>query len=560
MSKSNDHVSLHEYLLQAGLVPAVKAAAIKVLSHEKLKAYVGEQKLASPEGFDLWVKQYDSFEQTGLDEVDPETLRILPEAFCRQHNCLCVEQTDDKIVVAAVNPFDIEMESQIGLLSHHRVEFLLASAAEIEAFLSQHYQQDSQLQTLSRSVGLSVVTKTGLFSVEVAEQAETSSVIELVDIILADALRLGATDVHIEHSRFAFIVRYRIGGTLIEKARLPLSISDIILRRLLVMSDGKLNERLIPQDTSMEFDDGTRKTSIRMSVLYTTNGYSVVMRLLMPADQYSDLGLYVKDELVLQMLRDFLSAMNGMLIVTGPTSSGKTTTLYSAITAVNNTNNKIITMEDPVEAEIPGLNQVEVQPDAGLDFAQVIKASVRQNPNVLLLGEVRDEETAVMAMRAAITGVMVLTTLHTKNVSSTVLRLLDLGVEMAIIANAVKMIVTQRLARLICEHCKKLHTPTDDEKRLVEGLKLGIDFKKEKFYVGVGCTHCRYTGYSGVKAVFEALKFDEKIRKALGENDLNTFNSLVLTDLKGRLLLDNILKLCRSGDTTLEELVKLAFD
>jgi type IV pilus assembly protein PilB len=389
---------------------------------------------------------------------------------------------------------------------------------------------------------------------ELKELSESNPVKKLLNLVLLQAIRDKASDIHFEPFEDEYKMRYRIDGVLYEMVPPPKYIAAALSSRIKVMADLDIAERRLPQDGRISLTVQGNPIDLRVSVLPTMFGESVVLRVLDRSQASFDLGalgLRPEDRALVRML---IHKPNGIIIVTGPTGCGKTTTLYSALNELNDIETKIITTEDPVEYDVDGLIQVQMKPDIGLTFARCLRSILRQDPDIILVGEIRDIETAQIAAQASLTGHVVFTTLHTNDAPSSVARLLDMGIEPFLITATVEGIVAQRLVRKICENCKTQFEPSDAQ--LMELQLLPEDVKDKKFYYGRGCSKCNGTGYRGRTGIFEIMVFNDEIRDLIMSQA--STNVLRSAGQKGgmRLLRDNGLAAIYDGVTTIDEIVK----
>ncbi|MCY2927506.1 MAG: GspE/PulE family protein, partial [Planctomycetota bacterium] len=388
--------------------------------------------------------------------------------------------------------------------------------------------------------------------------AESNPVKRLVNLVLWEAIRARASDVHFEPFEEEFKMRYRVDGVLYEMLPPPKSIAVAIASRIKVMSNLNIAERRVPQDGRIELLIGGQPVDLRVSVLPTMFGESVVMRVLDRSQVSLDLErLGMRDD-DLRIFRQLIQRPNGICIVTGPTGSGKTTTLYAALNELNQVDTKILTSEDPVEYDIDGLVQVQINPDAGLTFARCLRSFLRQDPDIILIGEVRDLETAEIAVQSSLTGHLVFTTLHTTDAPSAMARLLDLGLEPFLITATLEGIVAQRLVRVICPRCKEEYVPTDE---MLSQLRLkSEDLKGKTLYRGAGCEYCRKTGYSGRFALFEVMTLDDDLRELVMKKSSTGVIRDAARKRGMRTLRESGMLAIFDGLTTIEEVVAQTID
>jgi type IV pilus assembly protein PilB len=445
------------------------------------------------------------------------------------------------------------------------VEAVVADEAQVDEILQRDYagQQESVSDVVSalssddRLQGLSKSPAAGGASIDlesVLEAAEDNQVIKLLNLVLLQAIKDQASDIHFEPFEEEFKMRYRIDGVLYEMVPPPQYLGSAITSRIKVMSNLDIAERRLPQDGRVELVVGGRPVDLRVSVLPTMHGESVVMRVLDRANvelSLDRIGLSPED---LDLVNGLIMKPNGIVIVTGPTGSGKTTTLYAALASRNSIDVKILTAEDPVEYDIDGLCQCQVNTDVGLTFAACLRSFLRQDPDVILVGEVRDLETAQIAVQASLTGHLVFTTLHTNDAPSSIVRLLDLGLESFLLTATIEAIVAQRLTRTICGQCKQSFEPTEEQ--LMELDLRPADVEGRAFYHGAGCDNCHKSGYKGRTAIFEIMVMDDGLRDLI----MNEASVAVLreeaTKRGMKSLRDSGLRALYEGLTTIDEVVR----
>ncbi len=384
--------------------------------------------------------------------------------------------------------------------------------------------------------------------------ASEAPIIKLVNELIEGAINLKATDIHIEPFESEFIVRYRIDGILHTINKFPKYLHSAVISRIKILSQLDIAEKRLPQDGKFSFNLNGNEFDIRVSTLPTIYGESVVLRILSKDETNIDLEILGFSSDILKMLKNFIQFSNGMILVTGPTGSGKTTTLYSLLKLLNDGTKKIITIEDPVEYKIEGITQVQVNEKIGLSFAKALRSILRQDPDVVMLGEIRDKETAEIAVRAALTGHLVLATLHTNDSASAFTRLIDMNIESFLVASAVIGVLSQRLVRKICPSCKEEYVPNYYEKQLFEVNDIS---PPEKLYKGVGCENCNYTGFKGRTAIGEIIKVENNIRKLINEKADNLTIKEVAKQKGMEPLIVNGLKKVKSGVTTLSEVLRV---
>ncbi len=451
-------------------------------------------------------------------ELNPEVVKLIPLDIARKFNVIAISKLGKTLVVAISDPNNIYVLDAIKFITGCTVQPVISPEKAIQKAIETQYQDSGGLKEILDKIegdSLEVIesSEDTVTEQDLQSQVQDKPLVKLVDHIIADAIRKGASDIHIESYEKRIRVRYRIDGALQEMAPLPFRNRAAIVSRVKIMADLDISERRLPQDGRIKVKIGDRTVDLRVSVLPTIFGEKVVMRILDSKSLMVDLTRLGFEE---QALKQFEYAINqpyGIILVTGPTGSGKTTSLYSALKTINTTDINIMTAEDPVEFNFDGINQVLVKTDIGLTFAAALRSFLRQDPDVILVGEIRDAETAEIAIRAALTGHLVFSTLHTNDAPSAINRLVDMGIPNYLIASATKMIVAQRMVRKICQFCK-VEIPITKEVL----LKLGVPENEVgafKIYEGKGCQECGQTGYSGRNGIFEAMPITPAIEQLI---------------------------------------------
>jgi type IV pilus assembly protein PilB len=492
----------------------------------------------------------------GLDgiRIKPEVLDVVSESVAKRFNIIPLFQIDKELTVATSDPTDIQTLDIISSQAKCKVTPVLASYSEIAKTIEKYYSKKIESQ-IAENIKNTETTKISSLELQELRKAGVDlPIVKIVDRILIDAVEDLASDVHIEPRENNLIVRLRIDGLLQEYATYPVNMHPGIVSRSKILATLDISERQKPQDGKIQVKIDNNEIDIRVSTMPTIYGEKVVMRLLNRANvkvSIEDLGFTENNHSIFQ---EFIREPYGIILVTGPTGSGKTTTLYAALNKINSVWKNIVTVEDPVEYQLQGINQIQINPKKDLTFATALKYILRQDPDVIMIGEIRDTETASMAAEAALTGHLVFSTLHTNDALTTITRLIDMGVEPFLLAPSLIGIIAQRLVRTICPSCKEEYTPSPAELNTV-----GLAFSDEKpyFYKGKGCNQCRYTGYKGRTAIHEILTINGKIR------NLITNRASVAAMLEEAVrcgfkdLRFNGLKKVISGITTVEELLRI---
>lgn len=491
-------------------------------------------------------------------DVSPEVVRLVPRELCERHQLLPIAVHGSTLVVALADPGNYHAIDDLKFKTGLNVEVVVAPEEEIAKFRGKLYGSADQLQIFEEmNETLEVMTdEDNVDAAELKQSSEEAPVVKLVNLILVDAIKRRASDIHIESYEKAFRVRYRVDGVLHEIMRPPLKLRNAIVSRIKIMSQLDIAERRLPQDgrIKLKLADG-KECDFRVSVLPCLFGEKVVMRLLDKANLQTDMTKLGFDESELKKFKHAIHQPFGMVLVTGPTGSGKTTTLYSALTELNKVTENVSTAEDPVEFNLEGINQVQMNDAIGLNFASVLRSFLRQDPDVLMVGEIRDFETAEIGIKAALTGHMVLSTLHTNDAPSTISRLLNMGVEPFMVTAALNLIAAQRLVRRTCAECKVPYKP--DLKTCVDAGMSEEDYEKASFMKGAGCKTCGDSGYKGRVAIYEIMPITDNLRDAvLQGSSSGELKKVAVEDGLQTLRMSALRKLAQ-GLTTLEEVLRV---
>ena len=477
--------------------------------------YVSEAQMVS-----FLSKQY-GIPSVNLDEivVPEELLRLIPKDVAVKHGIMPINKEGSSLIVAVSDPSNLYAMDDVKFLTGYSVEMVVAPESQLNKALDRYYAEDEAaiddlLETLPDEDVDLLAQDDGIDIEELERDSHEEAVVRLVNLILVDAIRRGASDIHIEPYEREFRVRYRIDGALYEMIKPPMRLRNAITSRLKIMAELDIAERRLPQDGRIKLVLGRQKeVDFRVSVLPVLFGEKVVLRILDKSSLQLDM---TKLGFLEEQLKHFKHAIHqpwGMVLVTGPTGSGKTTSLYSALIELNTTSDNISTAEDPVEYNMAGLNQVQIHEAVGLNFAAALRSFLRQDPDIIMVGEIRDFETAEIAVKAALTGHLVLSTLHTNDAPSTVNRLLNMGVEPFLVTSSVNLIMAQRLARRNCSECKVV---IDVPKEKLKELGVPEDrIDTVQIYRGPGCKVCNNTGYKGRTALYEVMPFGDELREAV---------------------------------------------
>src|SRR5690348_12462235 len=442
-------------------------------------------------------------------KLAPEAVRLLPEALARRSRALVLKADAAGAMVAMADPTDLFAYDELAAALKRPIRLALVKEADLLKTMDAVYRRTDEIASIAQEVGEELrETDVDIERLAAEEGSPDAPIIRLIQTVFHDAMQVGASDVHIEPGESALRVRQRIDGQLqeqvIEGGR---RVASALTTRLKLLSGLDIAEKRLPQDGRFSVKIGGKAIDVRLSTMPTQHGESVVMRLLDQSSSLMSLDTLGMPAPMLERFRTLIGRSAGMVLVTGPTGSGKTTTLYSALQHLNQADTKIITVEDPVEYRLDRVNQVQVNPKIALDFARVLRTTLRQDPDVILVGEMRDNETVDIGLRAAITGHLVFSTLHTMNAIATIHRLLDMGAAGYMIAAAVHGIVAQRLVRRVCENCAQT-TPPDEHQLAWLHAQVGSKASAMQFRMGNGCTYCNLSGYRGRAPVYELLEID----------------------------------------------------
>lgn len=491
--------------------------------------------------------------------LDQDLVAQLPETYARRYRALVLETKDGELVVGMVDPMDIFAYDELSRQLGQPVSVAVVRESELVPMLDMAYRRTSDIVSFASELEGELNTdRFSLKDLDNAEEDASTPIAKLLNSIMEDAVQVRASDVHIEPDAEVLRIRQRVDGVLQEQIIKETRIATALVSRLKLMAGLDISEKRLPQDGRFDMRLKGRAIDIRLSTMPVQNGESVVMRLADHSGAASNLDQVGMPELILVRFRELIRRPNGLILVTGPTGSGKTTTLYGALNELNAPEKKIITVEDPVEFELPRINQVQVMQKIGLDFAKVLRATLRQDPDILLLGEIRDKETADIALRASMTGHLVLSTLHTNDAVSSAIRLLDIGVEGFLAASALRCIVAQRLVRRLCERCKEDAEPDDQQFAWLDALVGERRAHEMKFKQGKGCNRCNRTGFFGRIGVFELLELNEALGNTLRREDSEAFARLAHAQPGFRPLVLSALDYALAGETSLAEVLSLS--
>jgi type IV pilus assembly protein PilB len=515
--------------------------------------YVSESSLVSVLAGQLGLEFVDLGETT----LDHSAIAMVPEAVARRHNCIPVRFEDgNRLVIAMADPANVVAVDDIRAMTNRDVRTVVATKLDVLNAINRHYRLDRTAETLVEEAAAEQESEADLDAALANAGAEDAPIIKLVNLLITQAANDRASDIHVEPGEKDLRVRYRIDGVLHEVMKPPKSVQSGITSRLKIMAEINIAEKRIPQDGRIGIVVQGRQLDLRVATLPTVHGEKIVMRILDKTSvmlQLQDLGFAPEN------LERFASSYRkpyGAILVTGPTGSGKSTTLYATLNVLNREDVNIITVEDPVEYRLPGVNQVQTNPKAGLTFASALRSILRSDPDIVLVGEIRDRETAQIAVEAALTGHLVLSTLHTNDAPSALTRLVEMGIEPFLVASALDAIVAQRLARKLCSRCREEYEPTAEELTL-HGFPHDPSEPLPKLYRPSGCGACGNTGYKGRMAIHEVMTVTEAIERLVAEKASSEDIARVARAQGMKSLREDGMEKVRQGHTSIEEILRV---
>jgi type IV pilus assembly protein PilB len=534
-----------------------KVAGGRLSYHLSKLGYLEESQLA-----EILSKQYGvpSINLSDFD-IDPDVIKLIPQEIVEKYRVIPISRADSSLIVAMVDPSNILAIDDIKFLTGYNIEAVVATEDSILVAIEKYYGGgDSNLEEVLSDFeeeDLELIDTDDEINVKELERAsEDAPVVKLVNLILSDAIKKGASDIHVEPYERSFRVRYRIDGLLHKVMDPPRKLQNAIISRVKIMADLDIAERRLPQDGRIKLKTAKGKEmDFRVSSLPTIYGEKIVLRLLDKDSLQLDMTKLGFEEIPLQQFKEAIHKPFGMVLVTGPTGSGKTTTLYSALTELNTMTENISTAEDPVEYTLKGINQVQMHDAIGLNFAASLRSFLRQDPDIIMVGEIRDFETAEIAVKAALTGHMVLSTLHTNDAPSSVNRLLNMGIEPFLVTASVQLIAAQRLVRVICTNCKE---QIEVSPQVLKDIQVPEELAHSmKVYKGAGCMKCSKTGYRGRLAVFEVMPLAEEIKEFVLNGASTTEIKREAIRLGMKTMRQGAVTKLAQGITTIDEVVRV---
>lgn len=486
--------------------------------------------------------------------VDKDAVKSIPYILAKKHLSIPLYYDNNENLIVAINdPLDILALDNLKLVTKKNIVPLIATKKEIIDLIERFYNSDDAakaVEEFNKSQSVSVEEED-----EALDKISNAPVVRLVNNIIETGVRKKASDIHIEPFEDKIRVRMRVDGILLEIMKLDIRTHNAIVSRIKILSDLNIAERRLPQDGAIVLKVDNREIDFRISILPTIYGEKVVIRILDQSQFNLNIDQLGFTNYEMELVKEFITAPHGIILVTGPTGSGKTTTLYTVLRELNRVSENIITVEDPVELKLDGINQVQVNAKSGLTFVSGLRSILRQDPDIIMIGEIRDKETAEIAIRSSITGHLVLSTIHTNDAVSTVTRLIDMGIPPYLVSSAIYGIISQRLIRTLCSRCKERYLANDHEKKI---LKIDID-EELYLYKPKGCTSCSNTGYKGRVGIHEVLKLNKDFRESIIRGDSYDVLNEIAKKNNMVVLIDNAKELIKSGLTTIEETMEIAF-
>ncbi len=552
---------LGEVLLNAGLItPAQLESALtsKGTSTRRLGKILVEMNYVTEEQISKALAT-----QLNIDFVDLKSYEIdygaffkLNEAQARRARSVVVKETPKDYVVAMADPFDLNIYDDLVKILKKDLVLVCVTEESLFMVIDKNYRQKDNLQNIAKELEQDMVSVVGIDLQELT--VEDAPVIKLLKGVFEDAVRSNASDVHIEPQKDSAMIRFRIDGVLHLHTRINSKICAPLISRLKIISNLDISEKRMPQDGKFQIDVNNSHYDVRLSILPENFGEGAVMRLLNQNSamlEVDKIGMPIE---ISEPFKRIIHGNEGMILVVGPTGSGKTTTLYSALASIKSVEKKIITIEDPIEYQMGFINQVAVNEKIDLTFGKVLRSVLRQDPDVIMIGEIRDTETAQIALRSAITGHLILSTLHTKDTISTPARLIDIGVPNYMVATALQGVLSQRLIRINCTGCLTDYEPTGKDLIWLEKI-FGDKLKEISFKHSTGCNVCGKTGFLGRTGVYEFLEIDDELSYLIHEGNLPKFSMVAKKKLEGRTMIDGIRKLLMDGKISLQEVQRVGF-
>lgn len=489
--------------------------------------------------------------------INLELVRLLPESQARRFRAIMLEERNGMLLVGMADPTDLFAFDEISRILKREIDVAVVTEGQLLESIDRGYRRTDEISGLARELSEDIGdTYVDFGKLTDTVGAEEAPIVKLLQTVFDDATQVRASDIHIEPQEARLQIRFRIDGALHLQTESDNKIASALALRLKLMSGLDISEKRLPQDGRFNVRVRGQAVDVRISTMPTQYGESVVMRLLNQSGSFLALDKLGMPPDMLKKFREIIHRSNGMVLITGPTGSGKTTTLYAGLSEINTVDQKIITVEDPVEYRLPGINQVQVNEKIDLTFSRVLRSALRQDPDVILVGEMRDTETAQIGLRAAMTGHLVFSTLHTRDTAGTLFRLIDMGVPRYVVASSVQTVVAQRLLRRVCESCSEPHTPSPQEIEWLESAGVARN-DWGNLQHGRGCSRCNGMGYFGRMGVYEMLEMTQELVDAAAHEDSTHFIQIAHEHVKGRTLLDAAIQEMKQGHTTVAEVMHI---
>ncbi|MFA7270170.1 MAG: GspE/PulE family protein [Sterolibacterium sp.] len=489
----------------------------------------------------------------------PDLIKLLPEAQARRHRAIVLDSDNEMLIVGFADPTDLVAYDEVSRIVRREIMLAVVMESQLMAMIDRVYTRAEEIHGLAKELTADMADVPADFGnlLGLTAGAEDAPVVKLLNSVFEEALKNRASDIHIEPQEKNLVIRFRIDGVLHVQMEADSKIATAVILRLKLISGLDISEKRLPQDGRFNINLRNISVDVRISTMPTQHGESVVMRLLNQSTGILGLDKMRMPPHILERLRHAIHRPSGMVLVTGPTGSGKTTTLYAALSELNTPEKKVITVEDPVEYRLPGINQVQVHDKIDLTFDRVLRSALRQDPDIILVGEMRDQITAEIGMRASMTGHMVLSTLHTNDALTTPIRLLDMGVPRYMVALSLQLVLAQRLVRVICENCSEEYKPLPHEH---EWLRYELDghVDAHTYKKGRGCSHCNNTGYAGRQGVYEYLEMTNTLVESVNHGDPNEFMKLGRAQMAGNSLRSDAVNLVLEGRTSVDEAMRVS--
>ncbi len=535
-----------KYQKEKGIKLGKAITALKFLNEKTILATLSNQ---------LNIPLID-FSQTA---IDANQIVKLPEVHARRLKAIVLREDPDGYLVGIDDPLDLIKQDELKRILKKPIKLGLLHSEDLEHCLDLYTQHGAEIAGFVEELSSALKASSSAHTEEINVFKETNvPVAKLLNSLFERAIQVNASDIHIEPDEKGLRIRQRVDGKLQEQFVEDKSIAAPLLQRIKLMANLNIAEKRLPQDGSFAYKVQNEDVDVRLSTVPTQYGEAAVMRILRRQNAYTELSRLGIPEEQLKVIDYLINLPYGLILVTGPTGSGKTSSIYSMLTSINKPEEKIITIEDPVEHKISRLTQIQINPAVHLDFARVLRSVLRHDPDIILIGELRDTETARIGLRAALTGHLVFSTLHTNDSISAPVRLIDMGTENYIVASALRAVISQRLVRLICDNCSEPYQPTDEERKRLEAIHSVTNKEIQKLNKGKGCHRCNKTGYRGRTGTFELLLITPELITTLQKGDLAEYYKEAENQLKGHKLIDSAWSLAIQGKTTLEEVFRIA--